>query len=119
MKAIILKIISIAGLMFLTYLSFNFGQLPLIEGKHLIQPYIDTRFAPNFTPEKFEKIKVGMTSDEVVEILGEPYTNSSENRWQYTGDGKHLKEDFAWYNCSIEFDGNQNVLFKYELWSHD
>ena len=70
MSRIILKILSILGLSFLTVVLFVFGQIPLIEGKHLLNKYIDTEFAENYSPEKFEQIKIGMKLDQVGRPFG-------------------------------------------------
>ena len=53
MVAAILKILSALGLSFLAVVTFIFGQVPLAEGKHLFDPYIDTQFAKDYKPKRF------------------------------------------------------------------
>ena len=133
MKAI-MKILSIIGIGFLMYLSFVFGQIQLIEGKHIVYPYLDTKFANKYTPEDFNKIKIGMTIEEVKEIIGEPlytgngYENQSNLNLHYTGDGKLLSKrnstkgaysDLAWYRSSLEMDKNKKVISIDKGWSFD
>jgi len=135
MKMVILKIVSMLCLIFLLVFTFFLGQVPLIEGKHLIDPYIDTEFAKNYSPEKFERIKVGMTITEAIRILGEPlhkgpgYSDTLNTNYHYTGDGKllHLTkdngqngyDDFAWYRSTLEVDGANTIIFIDKGWSHD
>ena len=86
----ILKVLSVGIILFLFYEIYLLGCSTLTGGKHLINPYIDTRFAPDYSPEKFDKIKVGMTLDEVESIIGKPIRNltdffdSTKIRYHYT-----------------------------------
>ena len=59
MKERIIKILSIIGLIPLTMGVFFLGQLPLTQAYY--KPIHDTQFGENYTPEKFEKIAIGMT----------------------------------------------------------
>ena len=135
MSRIILKILSILGLSFLTVVLFVFGQIPLIEGKHLLNKYIDTEFAENYSPEKFEQIKIGMKLDQVIDLIGEPlytgngYKDTLNRNYYYTGDGKLLNktkdngqkgyDDFAWYRSTIEVNSENIVVNIDKGWSHD
>ncbi|RJR16229.1 hypothetical protein C4579_00765 [Candidatus Microgenomates bacterium] len=94
------------------------------------QPEIDTVFTPNFTKENFEKIQNGMTTQEVRDLLGEPFRTENikilevENRyarvfqaednaecWRYSQDGKlGDKADFSWYSYRVCFEDNQLYL---------
>jgi hypothetical protein len=134
-RTTILKILSIICLTFLSVITFLLGQVPLLEGKHLLDPYIDTQFAKNYSPEKFDDIKIGMTINEAIEVIGEPlykgqgYKDSLNTNYHYTGDGKLLNstkdkgqsgyDDFAWYHSTLEVDRNSKIVYIYKGWSHD
>ncbi len=69
-------------------------------------PYIDTIFAKNFTFEKFDSVKMGMSKEEVLEIMEEPMLKSNPGNecWWYSGDGKLWPYvDFSWYQYLICF----------------
>jgi len=111
MIKIILKIISVIGLLILTIFLFMAGQFPLIEGKHFLNKYIDTKFAEDYSPEKFEQIKVGMELGEVTYLIGQPLhirSYGSNNIYQYTNSSGLTKVDkgrysrFVWYNSMVE-----------------
>jgi outer membrane protein assembly factor BamE (lipoprotein component of BamABCDE complex) len=46
-----------------------------------------TTFAPGFTEEKFDRVQLGMSEAEVVEILGEPLEKDGSTKiyWRYSG----------------------------------
>jgi hypothetical protein len=129
----IFKILSIIGIGFLMYLSFVFGQIQLMEGKHIIYPYLDTKFANDYTPKKFDEIKIGMSLEEVKEIIGEPlyvgsgYKDSRNLNLHYTGDGKLLSKskstnkysDLAWYCSSLEINEEKKVVSIEKGWAYD
>jgi outer membrane protein assembly factor BamE (lipoprotein component of BamABCDE complex) len=135
MKNITLKILSTTCIAILVVFTFFIGQSPLIEGKHLLKPYIDTEFAKDYNPEKFDKIKIGMTIDEAIKIVGEPlykgqdYFDTLNTNYYYTSDGKLLHstkdnghsgyEDFAWYRSTLEVDRNNKVIDIDKGWSRD
>ena len=101
----------------------------------MLKPYIDTEFAKDYSPEKFDKIKIGMTIDEAIKIIGEPlhkgqgYSDTLNTNYYYTGDGKllHSKkdnghivyEDFAWYRSTLDVDSNNKIIGIDKGWSHD
>jgi len=129
-----LKVLSSAGLIGTLLFAFFLGTVPLIEGKHLIKPYIDTHFAEDYSPEKFDQIELGMTKNEVIKIIGKPlytgsgYYDSLITNYHYTGDGKLLSkrkpgeqkyDDFAWYRSTIGFDTTETVVYLDKGWSHD
>ncbi len=43
----------------------------------------DTVYAPGYSAENFNKIEIGMTPEQVLELVGEPL-KKSEARWDYT-----------------------------------
>jgi len=114
---IIPKIISVLLLSFFTVILFFIGTFPLIEGKFFLNKFIDTRFAKDYNPEKFDQVQVGMDINEAISLVGEPLrihkVNSNVNLYIYTYDGKFRSElkdksyypiffksiysDFAWY----------------------
>ncbi len=123
------------GLCFIACVSFLMGLVQLVEGKHLLKPYLDTHFAENYTPEKFESIEPGMTEEEVVSIIGKPlyrgkyYADSTLTNYYYTGDGKllsrssdngqHGYDDLAWYRSTVTFSPKNIVVDIDKGWSHD
>lgn len=135
MKISILKIISTFFIAFLVAITFFLGRVPLIEGKHLLDPYIDTQFAKNYSPEKFATITVGMSITEVIVIVGEPlykehsYTDTLLTNYCYTNDGKLLHStsfqslnsynDFAWYRSTLQIDRTNRVISIDKGWSYD
>ena len=136
MKKTIFKIISILGLAYLIYSTFLIGKFSLGEGKHLFNPYIDTEFSKKYSPNKFDKITIGMSESEIVNILGEPlykgngYIDTLNVNYHYTGDGKLLKNDndtwknnhyndFAWYQSVLEIDKKRKVFAIHKGWCHD
>ena len=44
----------------------------------------DTSWAKAYRESKFEKVRIGMTRDEVRKILGEPVWNPNVDYWGYT-----------------------------------
>ena len=135
MKIIVLKLLSTICLITLIVFTFFIGRIQLIEGKHIIDPYIDTVFAEIYSPRKFEKIKIGMTIEEAIKIIGEPlykgqgYKDTLNTNYYYTDDGKllHLTkdngrngyDDFAWYRSTLEVDSLNNIIYIDKGWSHD
>lgn len=131
---ILLKIISIIGIIVTLGFTFILGRIPLSEGKHLLKPYIDTEFAKDYTPDKFDKIELGMTKKQVIKIIGRPliiepcFNDSLIMNHVYSSDGKLLKQrkadvrdydDFAWYRSTIRFDTNEKVVYIDKGWSYD
>lgn len=103
-----------------------------MESKNPFFPYIDTEFAPNYTPEKFDLITENFTYDEVIQLLGEPLFESKDQKGNiieidYTNDGKILYtknplvivKDFAWYRSYIRFDSNGKIIEINKGWSYD
>jgi hypothetical protein len=132
----ILKVLLSVVILTLLVFMFFVGKFTMSEGKHLIDPYIDTHFAPDYSPDKFDKIKTGMTLGEVKSIIGEPlyfdtvYNNASKKiKYVYTGDGKLLNKmreqgkryyyDCAWYRSYVLFDENNIVVEINKGWSYD
>jgi hypothetical protein len=84
-------------------------------------PGIDTRYASDYSERSFGRVEVGMTKDQVVELLGAPvrahgfwrshpaYKESGDEVWSYTGDGAAPWGDWAWLSREVIFRGNRVV----------
>lgn len=84
----------------------SFGYLLLPENYCFFYPSIDTRYAANFSEQRFAEVRVGMTQEEVITLLGEPFGGlaaNSSTRWAYTQDGKCTWKDWAWLGREIVF----------------
>lgn len=111
---------------------FIFGGAILVEGKNPFFPYIDTEFAPKYTPEKFDLITKDFTYEKVIDLLGEPLYENYDSFYQgirldYTNDGNLRRinkrnfdvKDFAWYRSIIYFDLNCKIVNIEKGWSYD
>ena len=126
------KTLSLALLFFTVYNVFMLGGFSLMEGYNIFEPYIDTEFAENYTPQKFDKITINFTKEEVLKTVGQPLsiykdTLSNEIQYTYTNDG-YLKRksyksydisDFAWYRSDIYFDSSGKITKIDKGWSYD
>ncbi len=109
-------------------MTFIIGGALTIEGKNIFYPYIDTQFASQYSPEKFELIKVGQTIKDVEKIIGQPLrknvdsTNHRTEYW-YTMDGKlsvnNKNGDFAWYISVVYFNDKGKVAEVEKGWGYD
>jgi hypothetical protein len=99
------------------------------ESYFVLYPSIDTEYAPDYTEEKFDEIQIGMSKDEVINMLGEPFIEDSTKNldgvdlgfrypdgtteiWSYTGDGACWFADLAWLGRWVYFDKNGKVTAK-------
>ena len=83
-----------------------------VESYCYVFPSIDTRYAPGFSERKFAEIKAGMSMDEVITLLGEPYHRGGGRnsvRWSYTQDGRCSWADWAWLGREIVFKDGRVV----------
>ena len=59
-----------------------------------------TRYASGFSDTKFSKVRIGMSRDEVLALLGEPlerwYEDNPERLWHYTLDAGKLTYHRRW-----------------------
>lgn len=116
---IVLIIVLILMIKFVNYVQLNF------EMHYDKDPYIDTVFADDFTFAKFDMIQDGMSPEEVIALIGEPFdkdlTGSATHKvdrnsleipppdfeqdcWGYSHDGKlGDKGDTSWYSYVICF----------------
>lgn len=65
-----------------------------------------TIWAPGFSEDKFNKVKVGMTVSEVIALLGKPLDGMDDGYWRYTKQDVGTSDfDQRW----IVFDANGTV----------
>ncbi len=129
----ILKYISIFPGTLIIIMVFFFGSFTLSEGYNMFNPYADTEFAKDYSPEKFQTLKEGMTMKEIKNITGEPLNSSIDTAkglvyHSYTRDGYlrrnpevhfTLAGDLAWLGSSIEY-GKDSIAKKiYFAWYYD
>jgi hypothetical protein len=83
-----------------------------VESYCYLYPSIDTRYAPGFSERKFAEVRAGMSMDEVITLLGQPYHSGSGRnpvRWSYTQDGKCFWADWSWLGREIVFKNGRVV----------
>lgn len=128
-----LRIGVIVPMIFLVVLCFLFGAVSLSEGYNVFDPYADTEFAQDYTPEKFKLVKEGMHMHDVNAITGKPMNISYDTTralliHTYTSDGFLRKRtdkkfslcgDLAWYGSSVEYNKDSIVVHVYAGWYYD
>lgn len=133
MMRLFYKILSTLILIPVIYFLFITGGISLVEAYNPISPYIDTEFAPDYSPKKFNLITEDFTYNEVIELIGEPLYDHFDEYLQcdcisYTNDGKALSSesnkfvlisDFAWYISEICFDSNGKIIRIEKGWAYD
>lgn len=83
-------------------------------------PSINTVYAPDFRPEAFARAKVGMSPDEIRQLLGEPLNVSRASHhpwemWDYSGkSASWLRGDWAWKYRAVEFKNGVAI----KVWSN-
>ena len=121
------KILASIFLFFSVSVTFFVGGAFTIEGINVFSPFVDTEFAPRYSPEKFGLIRPGQSIKEVEAIIGPPLSKSidSANRraeYSYTNDGKlyvNKKDgDFAWYRSTVYFKADKVIEID-KGWSYD
>lgn len=95
---------------------------PYDERHYDPDPYIDTVFTDSFSWDSFNRVKIGMSREEVLKLLGEPfrknapgvrqiahgtYRGTKEECWEYSHDGKMEWGDKSWYSAMICFYGEK------------
>lgn len=104
------------------------------EQYYIFNPYIDTKMASNYSPEKFDQLEIGMDKSDVIDLIGSPLyakidtlDNLTFERFYYTGDGKisnqkmpwYMFNDYAWYRSTVTFDSDQKLIDIDKGWSYD
>lgn len=116
-KTILLTVLVIfAGFI---YFGLYAGFLPSIFGLEKAVAKYNTVYVEGFSWEKMGKVQQGMTPQEVVEIMGEPYGGMPEkpfcpswssvnrNPWKRF---PPLAEDFFWQTAQVCFDMKTNTV---------
>jgi hypothetical protein len=125
MAITLLKTFSAVVLILLAFLVFVLGGAILVEGRHFLDPYIDTEFAKDYTPEKFDQIRLGMTIEDAIQIIGEPLSKWRDHGgdlhtdYDYTTDGKLSEGDCAWYLSSLKVDSTHTIIDINTGWIYD
>lgn len=84
----------------------------------LWNPLVDTVLSQPSIVDDFKKVKLGMSTREVVDLIGKPLTVDS-NMWQYTNDGKCGETcDRAWLFLAVFFEDDRVVKI-WKQWSYD
>ena len=70
----------------------------------------DTMYAPSYTEKNFNKIEIGMTQEQVLELVGEPLKKSGRDRscWEYTA----LRENdrsYCYWVREVNFNSDKKV----------
>ena len=128
-----LKIGSAVAVIINISLSFLTGAFTLSEGYNIFNPYADTEFAIDFTPDKFQQVKSGMNMKKIFKLSGKPMNiNYDSTRalivHSYTLDGYlrrnpdrslSLCGDLAWYCSSVEYNIDSIAVNVYSGWHYD
>ena len=110
------------------FIMFMMGAILTIEGINIFSPYLDTKFSPQYSPEKFDLIKLGQSAKEVETVLGKPLYHHIDSlnhkfEYDYTSDGKLRSNkksgDFAWYRSVVYFDEAGKVIDISKHWAYD
>lgn len=79
------------------------------EDMFVLYPEIDTVFADEFSRAGFEKITIGMSTNEVIDLIGQPLSidfrqkNNGQEEWSYSCDGAlGVWGDKAWFYYGIK-----------------
>ncbi len=109
------------------------GAVTLGEGYNMFNPYADTEFAKDYSPEKFSLVKAGMTITEIKKITGDPLNSSYDTlrtliHHSYTRDGYLMRRtdthfkfagDLAWYGSSVEYNTDSIAVKVFAGWYYD
>lgn len=95
-------------------------------------PLEDTKHSASFKPENVPLVKIGMTKEEVLALVGEPFrAKDSKNHYaieddfrtadffDYTGDAASFFADFGWYEFSVQFDSEGKASEITSRWMDD
>lgn len=129
---IVYRILTMILLVPTVFVLFMLGGISLMEGYNIFEPYIDTEFGENYTPEKFDLITKEFTKEEVIKTVGQPLftykdTLTNETQLTYTNDGFLKRKsnrnydisDFAWYRSSVYFNSTGKIVRIDKGWSYD
>ncbi len=122
-----LKMLSVIFSIPVLAIAFGAGILILGEGYSILFPGIDTRYAKEFSQDKFDKVDVGIDTNQVYQLIGKPFGDPYHwfdpyvkgYVWNYTDDGGCSCYDFAWLNKYVVIGKNGKVVMKGEVVSYD
>ena len=92
--------------------------MPLNLEKYFnLYPYISTGYSSGFSRENFQKIKAGMSKNEVEQLVGTGFKDSFSHMPQegektctlYSFDRDSPLTDFAWIGTSVCYDSGEKV----------
>ena len=89
------------------------------ESYCFVSPSIDTHYADGFSEKTFAQVRVGMTKEQVLELLGAPLGDPSaqaNSQWNFTRDGKCSWTDWAWLGRTIVFKDGRVVEKIARVW---
>lgn len=93
------------------------------EQYFFVWPSIDTRYSKDYNEEKFNQITVGMSIDDVEELIGQPlriyhhgWNNSNEMTYSYSSDNRFKFADFAWLGREIVFKDDKVIEIRKEIY---
>jgi hypothetical protein len=103
-KEIFIRLFPLKFFIFLLFLIFTSGNEMLCPWN----PLIDTRYSETFNVYNIDKIEIGMTKEEVINLIGEPLNSiedpGRDSGWtRWTGDGKSFFGDYEWFSVSLNF----------------
>ena len=99
------------GVVFIA-LSLFFFFLILFLGPPSFVSRANTEYTKNFSTEKFNTVKIGMTEEQVLAILGEPMYRYTDNRIQlsYSGTKNSLSDFTGWESTRVYLNKEHIVI---------
>ncbi len=109
-----MKIVSFIAIAFFCIITFFIGGFPLSEGYNPVKPGADTKFNETYTEDNFNKITIGMDTNEVIKLMGAPMGKlpnhaSFKPLWYYSLNKEGKTLDFAWLKRAIVIGRNGKV----------
>jgi len=99
-----------AGVIFIVLLFFFF--LILRKGPPSFVSRANTEYTKNFSIEKFNTVKIGMTEEQVLAILGEPMYRYTDDKIQlsYSGTKNSLSDFTGWESIRVYLNNEHIVV---------
>ena len=100
-----------AGVIFIA-LSLFFFFLILFFGPPSFVSRANTEYTKSFSTEKFNTVKIGMTEDQVLAILGEPMYRYTDDNIQlsYSGTKNDLSDFTGWESTRVYLNNEHIVI---------
>ncbi|MBI2587240.1 hypothetical protein HYW29_00280 [Candidatus Amesbacteria bacterium] len=117
-KSIVISIALIALVGFI-YWGLYYGYIPTILGLEKEVAKYNTVYIEGFSWDKMSRVQKGMTPQEVLQIMGEPYGGMTDKpfcpSWSYGNPNPWerfppLAEDFWWITAQVCFDTETNTV---------